>query len=82
MGAPNPYLVVSELIANAIDTARVCGENRRISTLVAGSVGRFMAEKDDDGALLDHAMSCIADDDTAYVPILLALLQALTEKVA
>ncbi len=74
----NPYEVTGELIANAIQTARVFGENRRISHLVAGSVKRFMAEMDDGDALLEHALACIADEDAGHVPALRAALQALS----
>lgn len=77
MGGQDPYRVTRELIANAIHTAKVCGENRRISNLVAGSVGRFMTEAGDGGALLVHALACIDEEDAEHVPSLLAMLQAL-----
>jgi len=71
---PDPFELTREMIANAIGTARVCGENRRISNLVAGSVVRFMAEMDDGRTLLAHALACV-DADADQVPVLWALLQ-------
>jgi len=75
---PDPYRVTRELIANAVQTARFLGENLRISNLVAGSVGRLMAELDDGDALLTHALACIAAEDAGYVPVLQARLQAMS----
>lgn len=76
----DPYRVTGDLIANAIDTAKVFGENRRISNLIAGSVGRFMAEMEDGDALLLHAFGCISDEDAEYLPELRASLQSLSAR--
>lgn len=75
---PDPYQVVSDLIANAIATARVLGENRRIANLVAGSVNRYMAETDDGDALLTYALGCISAEDAGHVPVLKASLEVLS----
>jgi len=75
---PDPYRITGDLITSAINTARIFGENRRISNLVAGSVSRFMAEMNDGDALLSHALGYISDEDEAYVPELRASLQALS----
>jgi hypothetical protein len=76
----NPYQTTSELIANAIGTARVLGENRRITNLVSSSIGRFILEMDDSDAgdeLLAHALSCISAQDAEHVPTLHSALNAL-----
>jgi hypothetical protein len=76
----NPYQTTSELIANAIGTAKVLGENRRITNLVSSSIGKFILEMDDSDAgdeLLAHALSCISAQDAAHVPTLHATLNAL-----
>jgi hypothetical protein len=75
---PDPFEVVSELVTNAIQTAKVFGENRRISNLVAGSVSRFMADMDDGDALVSHALGYIDAEAAGYVPELTASLQALS----
>tara|TARA_R110001583_G_scaffold24563_2_gene89900 strand:- start:169094 stop:169360 length:267 start_codon:yes stop_codon:yes gene_type:complete len=76
--------IVSELIANAIATSRIAGENGRITRLVAGSIGRFASElkvgneagKAD--ALLAHARDLLAENDGAeVVPALTAAVEAL-----
>lgn len=82
MGKPksNPYQATADLIANTIGTAKVLGENRRITNLVASSVGRFVAEMDDSDAgdeLLSHALSCISAQDAEHVPALHSALNAL-----
>jgi len=77
---PNPYQITSELIANAIGTAKVLGENRRITNLVSSSIGKFILEMDDSDAgdeLLAHALSCISTQDAKHVPNLYASLNAL-----
>lgn len=74
---PDPFELTRELIDNAIQTARVCGENRRISNLVAGSVARFMADMEDGEALLAHALACV-DADAEQVPVLRTLLLGVT----
>jgi hypothetical protein len=76
----NPYQTTSELIANAIGTAKVLGENRRITNLVSSSIGRFILEMDDSDAgdeLLAHALSCISAQDAEHVPTLHSALSAL-----
>jgi hypothetical protein len=78
---PNPYQTTSDLIANAIGTARVFGENRRITNLVASSIGRMILEMDgsDEGdELLAHALSCISAQDAEHVPTLHSALNALS----
>jgi hypothetical protein len=78
---PNPYQTTSDLIANAISTAKVFGENRRITSLVASSIGRFILEMEDSDAgdeLLSHALSCISAQDAEHVPILHSALNALS----
>jgi hypothetical protein len=76
----NPYQATSDLIANAIGTAKVFGENRRITNLVASSIGRFILEMEDSDAgdeLLAHALSCIRAQDAEHVPTLYSTLNAL-----
>lgn len=76
----NTYQTTSELIANAIGTAKVLGENRRITNLVSSSIGKFILEMDDSDAgdeLLAHALSCISTQDAEHVPSLYASLNAL-----
>lgn len=83
MGKPaqSLYQATSDLIANAIGTAKVFGENRRITNLVASSIGRFILEMEDSDAgdeLLSHALSCISTQDAEHVPILHSALHALS----
>lgn len=83
MGKPkqNPYQATSDLIANAVGTAKVFGENRRITNLVASSIGRFILEmegSDEGGELLTHALSCISAQDAEHVPTLYSALNALS----
>lgn len=78
---PNPYQTASNLIANAIGTAKVFGENRRITNLVASSIGRLILEMDDSDEgdkLLAHALSCISAQDAEHVPTLHSALSALS----
>ena len=78
---PNPYQTTSDLIANAIGTAKVLGENRRITNLVASSIGKFILEMEDSDAgdeLLAHALSCISAQDAEHVPTLHSALNALS----
>lgn len=81
MAKTDPYKASEELIANAIGTARVFGENPRITRLVASSVGRFAAELDKNGspgaALVEHALELISEQDAQFVPGLLAALEKL-----
>lgn len=76
--------IVSELIANAIATSRIAGENGRITRLVAGSIGRFAAELtvgrqgEQADALLEHARHLLEKNDGAdVVPALTAAVDAL-----
>lgn len=81
----NPYQTTSDLIAHAIGTAKVVGENRRITNLVASSIGKFILEMGDSDAgdeLLAHALSCISAEDAKYVPNLYASLNALLTRHA
>ncbi len=80
MGKPNPYQATANLIANAIGTAKVFGENRRITNLVASSILRFAEEMNDSDAgdeLLSHALDCISARDAEHVPALHSALNAL-----
>jgi hypothetical protein len=82
MGKPkqNPYQTTSDLIANTIGTAKVLGENQRITNLVASSIGRFVLEMDNTDSgdeLLSHALSCINSQDAELVPKLHSALNAL-----
>jgi len=77
---PNPYQTISDLIANTIGTAKVFGENKRITNLVSSSIGKLILEINDSDAgdeLLSHALSCISTQDVEYVPALHAALNAL-----
>jgi hypothetical protein len=73
---PDPYAATAALIANAITTAKVLGENPRITRLVVSSVGRFAAELDgavSDGsspgrALLQFALTRVSAADAPLVP--------------
>ncbi|MBI3480114.1 MAG: hypothetical protein HY016_07145 [Nitrosomonadales bacterium] len=76
----DPYQAITDLIANAIGTAKVFGENRRITNLVASSILRFADEMNDSDAgneLLSHALSCISAQDAGHVPALYSALDAL-----
>ena len=78
----NPYLTTTELITHAIGTARVLGENQRITNLVASSIGRFileMGDSDSGDELLSHALSCIREQDAKLVPKLYSTLNALRD---
>ena len=77
----NPYQATTDLIGNAIGTAKVFGENRRITNLVASSILRFAAEMNDSDAgdeLLSHALNCISAQDAEHVPMLCSALNALS----
>ncbi|THF64203.1 hypothetical protein [Pseudothauera rhizosphaerae] len=78
------HAIVTDLIANAIRTSKVTGENGRITRLVAGSIGRFAAElkvgnqEDEAQALIEHAQELLAAGDGAeVVPALTAAVAAL-----
>jgi hypothetical protein len=76
--------IVADLIANALGSARVVGENSRITRLVAGSIERFAAElkgsaRDDEARqLVEHALALLAASDGAeVVPALTATVDAM-----
>lgn len=76
--------IVSDLIANAVSTSRVAGENGRITRLVAGSIGRFAAELKvgnqaaEADALLTHALQLLDESEGAeVVPALAAAVEAM-----
>lgn len=76
--------IVANLIANAIGTSKVTGENSRITRLVAGSIERFAAElrggeRDDEArALVRHAADLLAGNGGAeVVPALTAAVEAM-----
>ena len=77
------YRVTADLIANAVMSARVLGENPRITRLVAGSVGRYMREMDTAPGsapgeeLLEFALDCLEERGPEQVPALAAALRAL-----
>lgn len=79
--------IVADLIANAIGTSKVTGENRRITRLVAGSIDRFAAElrvgeRDDEAReLVEHAAALLAEYGGAdVVPDLTATVRALAAR--
>ncbi len=79
--------IVSDLIANAIGSSRVTGENSRITRLVAGSIDRFAAElrvgaRDIEAhALIEHAATLLAESNGAdVVPALTAAVAAMTTR--
>ncbi|OYY93193.1 MAG: hypothetical protein B7Y41_12780 [Hydrogenophilales bacterium 28-61-23] len=79
--------IVSDLIANAIGSSRVTGENSRITRLVAGSIDRFAAElrvgaRDDEAReLVEHAAALLAESDGAdVVPALTAAVEAMAAR--
>jgi hypothetical protein len=76
--------IVADLIANAIGSSRVTGENNRISRLVAGSINRFAAElrteaRDGDAReLVEHAAALLAENGGIdVVPALTAAVAAM-----
>jgi hypothetical protein len=76
--------IVANLIANALGSARVVGENSRITRLVAGSIERFAAElrgserSGEARALVEHAAALLAASDGAeVVPVLTATVEAM-----
>lgn len=79
--------IITDLIANAIGSSRVAGENSRITRLVAGSIGRFAAElraaarEDEARDLVEHAAALLAENDGAdLVPALTATVQAMAAR--
>ena len=79
----DPFQATADLIANALGTAKIFGENPRITRLVASSVGRFAAELDKDedaepgATLVSFALDRISDEDALVVPRLYASLKEL-----
>lgn len=77
------FEAAAEMVATAIQTAGVFGENQRITRLIVGNIGRMAAELDAEPgspggrALLRHAIAGIAPDDALLVPKLLQGLQEL-----
>jgi hypothetical protein len=83
MAKVNHYQSTAELIANAVTAARVFGENRRVTQLVASSVGRFAAELDAGGddagdGLVEFALETLGEG-AEYVPSLHAALKMLAD---
>ncbi len=79
--------IVTDLIANAIGTSKVAGENSRITRLVAGSIDRFAAElrggerEEEARDLVEHAAALLAEYDGAeVVPALTAAVEALAAR--
>jgi hypothetical protein len=79
--------IITDLIANAIGSSRVAGENSRITRLVAGSIERFSAElragarEDEARDLVDHAAALLVEYDGAdLVPALTATVQAMAAR--
>ena len=79
--------IVSDLIANAIGSSRITGENSRITRLVAGSIDRFAAElrigaRDDEAqVLVAHAATLLAESNGAdVVPALTAAVAAMSAR--
>lgn len=79
--------IVADLIANAIGSSRVVGENSRITRLVAGSIERFAAELRGDArdgearALVAHAAALLAENNGAeVVPDLTAAVEAMATR--
>lgn len=87
MGQPaktDYYRTVADLIVNTITSAKIVGENRKLTGLVAGSVTRFVRELDNESgdeeqgdALLDFARECIEEHGAEHVPNLAAALNTL-----
>lgn len=81
---PDHFEATAALISNAIGTARVFGENPRITRLVASSIGRFAAELDNapdtiaaGAQLIRYALAQISEQDALFVPKLHASLEEL-----
>jgi hypothetical protein len=79
--------IITDLIANAISSSRVAGENSRITRLVAGSIERFSIElratarEDEARDLVDHAAALLVEYDGAdLVPALTATVQAMAAR--
>lgn len=76
--------IVADLIANAISSSRVTGENGRITRLVAGSIDRFATElrseaRDDEARkLVEQAAALLVENrGTDVVPALTAAVAAM-----
>lgn len=79
--------IVADLIANAIGSSRVTGENSRISRLVAGSINRFATElrteaRDGEAReLVEHAAALLAESGGGdVVPALTAAVAAIADR--
>jgi hypothetical protein len=79
--------IITDLIANAISSSRVAGENSRITRLVAGSIERFSIElraaarENEARDLVDHAAALLVEYDGAdLVPALTATVQAMAAR--
>ncbi len=79
--------IISDLIANAIGSSRVTGENSRITRLVAGSIDRFAAElrggerEEEAKQLVEYAAALLADAEGAdVVPALTAAVEAMVAR--
>ncbi|MEW5787430.1 MAG: hypothetical protein AB1899_06210 [Pseudomonadota bacterium] len=79
--------IIRDLIANAVGSARVAGENSRITRLVAGSLERFAAElrteqRDDEARqLVSLAADLLAEKDgDEVVPTLTAVVEAMAAR--
>lgn len=83
MAKVDHYRTTARLIANAVGTAKVLGENARINRLVVGSVGRYMREMDATPGsapgeeLLDFALDCLQEQGAGHAPALAAALHGL-----
>lgn len=77
------FEAAAEMVATALQTAQIFGENQRITRLIVGNIGRMAAELDatPDGpsglALIRHALTAIPDDAGTLVPALRAGLETL-----
>lgn len=77
------FEAATEMVATAIQTAGVFGENQRITRLIVGNLGRMAAELDAEPgspggrALIRHALAGIDAAEAALVPKLIEGLQAL-----
>jgi hypothetical protein len=83
MANADHYKSTAQLIANAVTAARVFGENRRVTQLVASSVGRFAAELDAGGddagdGLVEFALETLGEG-AEHAPGLHAALKVLAD---
>ena len=77
------FEAAAEMVATALQTAQIFGENQRITRLIVGNLGRMAAELDAEPgspggrALIRHALAGIDATEAALVPKLIEGLQAL-----